>query len=62
MLGLVAEGRTNREIAEALVLSPNTVIRHVANIFAKLDVGSRAAAVATAAEHGLMAKDGKPLS
>ena len=62
VLALVAEGLTNREIAEALVLSPNTVIRHVANIFAKLDVGSRAAAVATAAERGLMPKDGKPLS
>ena len=40
---------TNRQIAEALVLSPNTVIRHVANIFAKLEVKSRAAAVAIAA-------------
>ena len=44
------------------MLSQNTVIRHVANIFAKLEVKSRAAAVAIAAERGLMAKDGKALS
>jgi DNA-binding NarL/FixJ family response regulator len=62
VLGLVAEGLTNKQIAEALVLSPNTVIRHVANIFAKLGVNSRAAAVAIASERGLMAKDGKTLS
>ncbi len=53
VLGLVAQGLTNRAIAEALVLSENTVIRHVANIFAKLGVKSRAAAVAVAAERGL---------
>ena len=35
------------------MLSENTVIRHVANIFAKLGVNSRAAAVAVAAERGL---------
>ena len=62
VLVLVAEGLTNRQIAEALVLSQNTVIRHVANIFAKLGVTSRAAAVAMAAEHALAAKDGKTLS
>ncbi len=49
VLGLVAEGLTNREIAERLVLSENTVIRHIANIFGKLGVRNRAAAVATAA-------------
>ena len=50
VLGLVAEGLTNRAIAERLVLSENTVIRHVANIFRKLGVHSRAAAVARAAD------------
>jgi DNA-binding CsgD family transcriptional regulator len=58
VLELVARGLTNREIAETLVLSPNTVIRHVANIFAKLEVGSRAAAAAFAAERGLVAERG----
>ena len=54
MLGLVAEGLTNREIAERLVISQNTAIRHVANIFAKLGAGSRAQAVRLAAERGLI--------
>ncbi len=54
VLGLVADGLTNRAIADALVLSENTVIRHVANIFAKLGVNNRAAAVAVAAERGLV--------
>ena len=54
MLGLLAEGLTNRAIAERLVLSENTVIRHVANIFGKLDVKNRAAAATAAAERGLL--------
>jgi DNA-binding CsgD family transcriptional regulator/tetratricopeptide (TPR) repeat protein len=60
VLGLLAEGLTNRAIAEVLVLSEHTVIRHVANIFAKLEVKSRAAAVAVAAERGLVATNGIP--
>jgi DNA-binding NarL/FixJ family response regulator len=39
---LVAEGRTNRQIAEALFLSPKTVENHLARIFSKLEVSSRA--------------------
>lgn len=50
VLGLVAEGLTNRAIAERLVISENTVIRHVANIFTRLGVHSRAAAVARVAD------------
>lgn len=46
VLGLAAQGRTNREIATRLVLSEHTVRRHLQNIFAKLDVPSRAAAAA----------------
>ncbi|HEY1293217.1 MAG TPA: response regulator transcription factor, partial [Chloroflexota bacterium] len=48
VLRLVAQGQTNREIAEVLVLSPRTVKRHVENIFDKLGVSSRAAATAFA--------------
>jgi DNA-binding NarL/FixJ family response regulator len=53
VLSLVATGITNRAIAEQLVISERTVARHVANIFAKLGVSSRAAATALAYEHGL---------
>src|SRR5205807_906112 len=39
---LIADGKTNREIAEALVIAEPTAERHVANIFTKLGVRSRA--------------------
>jgi DNA-binding CsgD family transcriptional regulator len=54
VLLLVARGRTNAEIAAALVLSEHTVHRHVANILTKLGVSSRAAAAANAVERGLL--------
>ena len=54
VLRLVAAGNTNRAIAGELVLSERTVDRHVSNIYAKLDVPSRAAATAYAYEHGLI--------
>jgi ATP/maltotriose-dependent transcriptional regulator MalT len=54
VLRLVAEGRSNPDIARALVLSHKTVERHLSNIFTKLDVPSRTAAAAYAHEHGLM--------
>ena len=53
VLCLVAEGRSNPEIAASLVLSEKTVARHLSNIFAKLDVTSRTAAAAWAFQHGL---------
>jgi DNA-binding CsgD family transcriptional regulator len=54
VLALVAMGKTNREIAAALVISEHTVARHVQNIFAKLGVSSRTAASAFAFEHNLV--------
>jgi DNA-binding NarL/FixJ family response regulator len=54
VLRLVADGRSNRDIATALVISEHTVARHVQNIFAKLGVASRAAAVAFAFQHRLV--------
>ena len=53
VLRLVAEGRSNPDIARVLVLSHKTVARHLSNIFVKLDVSSRTAAAAYAHEHGL---------
>ena len=54
VLRLVAAGKSNREIASALVISEHTVARHVQNIFAKLGVSSRAAAGAFAFQHDLV--------
>jgi ATP/maltotriose-dependent transcriptional regulator MalT len=54
VLRLLARGKTNREIAAVLVISEHTVARHVQNIYAKLRVGSRAAATAFAFEHDLV--------
>jgi DNA-binding CsgD family transcriptional regulator len=52
VLRLIAEGRSNREIAEQLSISVPTVKRHLTTIFAKLNLPSRAAAVAYAHTHG----------
>ena len=54
VLRLVATGKSNKEIADELVLSERTVERHVSNIFTKLRVGSRTAATAYAYKHGLV--------
>lgn len=54
VLGLIASGLSDREIAERLVLSPHTVHRHVANVRAKLGLPTRAAAAAAAAKRGLL--------
>ena len=54
VLLLVASGKTNKAIAEALFLSEKTVDRHVSNIFIKLDVSTRAAATAWAYKHHLV--------
>ena len=53
VLRLIVEGKTDREIAEALFVSRRTAASHVASIFAKLDVGSRAAAAAYAVRRRL---------
>jgi DNA-binding NarL/FixJ family response regulator len=56
VLGLLAQGHTNRQIAEALTITPNTVKKHVDHVLQKLGVGTRSAAAAIAARAGL----GKP--
>ena len=54
VIGLIASGRTNHAIAQALSISDRTVDRHVSNIFTKLALSSRSAATAYAYEHGLV--------
>jgi DNA-binding CsgD family transcriptional regulator len=54
VLRLIASGKTNKAIARELSLSEKTVDRHVSNIFAKVDVSSRAAATAFAYERKLV--------
>jgi DNA-binding NarL/FixJ family response regulator len=53
VLVLLADGMTNQEIADALFISLRTAAHHVANVLAKLGVGSRTAAVAWSIRHGL---------
>ena len=53
VLSLIAEGRTNREIATALFLSEGTVRNYVSSILAKLGVSNRAEAAAYAIQHHL---------
>ena len=54
MLGLLARGHTNQEIAKLLVLSVRTVETHRANIMQKLDMSTRAELVRHAIDQGLL--------
>jgi DNA-binding NarL/FixJ family response regulator len=57
VLELLAEGKTNKEIAEALVISDRTVQTHLSNIFSKMEVGSRTEAVLEAIRRGWLTID-----
>jgi DNA-binding NarL/FixJ family response regulator len=54
ILALVAQGRTNREIASQLYISAKTVSVHISNILSKLGAGGRTEAVALARRRGLL--------
>lgn len=54
VLALVAQGLTDAEVAETLVISPRTVNNHLTVIYQKLEVNSRTTAVLVAQEHGLV--------
>ncbi len=53
ILGLIAAGKSNPEIAKLLYLSPKTVRNHISNIFTKLQVADRVQAIIRAREAGL---------
>jgi DNA-binding CsgD family transcriptional regulator len=57
VLGLLASGLTNKEIAAALVVSDRTVSTHVANLYGKIGARRRADATAYALRHGLLPFD-----
>jgi DNA-binding CsgD family transcriptional regulator len=54
ILRRVAAGATNKQIAEQIFISEKTVARHLANLYAKLGVSSRTAAVAWAHENNVL--------
>jgi DNA-binding NarL/FixJ family response regulator len=54
VLRLLAAGRSNQQIADELVISLNTVRRHVSNIFDKTDVTNRAQAAVYARDHSIV--------
>jgi LuxR family maltose regulon positive regulatory protein len=58
VLQLIAEGHSNRAIAEKLVITVSAVKKHTGNIFGKLNISSRTQAVARARQLGLLSGDG----
>jgi DNA-binding NarL/FixJ family response regulator len=54
ILGLVARGWSNKQIAQRLVITPKTVSNHVEHIYRKIGVSSRAAATLYATQQGLL--------
>jgi DNA-binding NarL/FixJ family response regulator len=54
VLALLARGHSNRQIADRLVITPKTAANHIAHVYTKIDVSSRAAATLFASRHGLV--------
>ena len=53
-LSIDHDGKSNREISEELVITLNTVFRHVSNIFTKIGAANRVEAASYATRHGLV--------
>ncbi|HWB35152.1 MAG TPA: HD domain-containing phosphohydrolase [Rugosimonospora sp.] len=60
VLGMVARGRSSREIAGRLGISEKTVRNHIERVYAKIDVSNRVGASLYALQHGLAHLDGDP--
>jgi HD-GYP domain-containing protein (c-di-GMP phosphodiesterase class II) len=60
VLRLLAQGLSNKEIAERLVISPKTAGNHIEHIYAKIDASSRATASLFALQHGLLPEEQLP--
>jgi DNA-binding CsgD family transcriptional regulator len=58
VLRLLIEGLSDREIGDALFISPRTSQKHVANIFYKMDVSTRTAAATLAIRSGIVLENG----
>ena len=54
ILGMLADGLTNREIADALAISPHTVKDHVSSIYKRLEATNRASAIMRGRDLGLL--------
>ena len=50
----LAQGKTNKQISQVLMLSPSTVRNHISNIFTKLNISNRSQATAIAIYAGLL--------
>jgi DNA-binding NarL/FixJ family response regulator len=59
VVALIAQGFTNRQIAERLVITRPTAERHVANVLGKLALASRAQVAVWAVEHGMASPQGR---
>ena len=57
VLRLLAQGLSNREIGDRLVISPKTAGNHIEHIYAKIDASSRATASLFAMQHGLLPEE-----
>src|SRR4029079_11839452 len=57
VLRLLAQGLSNKEIAQRLVISHKTAANHIEHIYAKIDASSRATASLFAMQHGLLPED-----
>lgn len=53
----LAQGKTNKQISQTLMLSPSTVRNHISNIFTKLNISNRSQATAIAIYAGLLNSD-----